>query len=119
MPLKTAQLRNRLILYMKEKKIQMTIMTSPLQLHQENYFFFKELFLDSDLIRSCRLELREFEEVATEKLFARDWTLSHESSVTIVMASCSWALAIERVTTCNKSLGSFQQEDSYRELGRL
>ena len=51
-------------------------------------------------------ELREFEEVHTEELFAKDGTLSHESSVTIVMASCPCALAIDRVTTCNKGKSS-------------
>ena len=78
----------------------------------QSYFFLKELFLD------IKSELREFEE-----LFAKDGTLSHESSVTIVMASCSCALAIDRVTTCNKGnsgvLYTTGQRDSYRELGRL
>jgi len=90
---------------MEEMKTRIIDMTSPLQLHQDNYFFFEELFLDSDLIISHISKLREFEEVPTEELFANEGTLSHESSVTIVMASCSWALAIERVTTEN--LGDF------------
>ena len=54
------------------------------------YFFLDELFLD------IKSELREFEEVPTEELF------SPESSVTMVMASCSCALAIDRVTTYGK-----------------
>ena len=64
------------------------------------YFFLKELFLD------ITSELREFEEVHTEEPFAKDGTLSLESSVTIVMASCSCALAIDLVTTCNKGKSS-------------
>ena len=53
------------------------------------YFFFEELFLLEDFIRSYISELREFAHVPTEELFAKDGTLSQESSVTIVMASCS------------------------------
>ena len=72
--------------------------------------FLNELFLG---IKSDSSEVEEVRSGDWLELFPKDGTLLlKESSLTIVIASCSRALAIERVTTCQK----FQAPYSFKEM---